>query len=408
MNEIAFKYGQQTISCGLGDNAEILDFTEPDIDIDEQKFRSDFQTLIEGNSLSDNISIIVADKTRLCGYDMILPWVTDVLKEAGADPEKITFYIAYGTHAAQSEQECISAYGSVYKTYRFVHHDCSRKELFVSLGTTPRGTEVRVRKDIFDNALVITIGTISHHYFAGYGGARKLIFPGLAQKEAIYQNHRLFLDAQNHCLSKGCRPGNLEDNPLAEDLKDVHDLLPAYLSIHAILNSKGKPAKYSFGKSYEDFLEVCCELDTYYKHDVDKSYDMVLASTGGYPKDINMIQAHKAIHNGAALVRDGGTLIVFAECIDGIGSQTFLPYFEMGGWENTFSHLLDNYAGNGGTALAMMEKTRRISIKLVTELPEELCSSIGVAKISVEEARKMSRSHAGSLAVIENSSLLIS
>ncbi len=408
MNELALKYGQRTISWPLAETAEILGFTEPNIEIDEQTFRSDFKNLIAGKSLSQNISIIVADKTRLCGYDMILPWVVDVLKEGGAAPDKITFYIAYGTHAAQSEEECLSAYGTIYREYRFVHHDCSLKELFTRFGTTSTGTEVRVRKDIFNDALVLTIGTISHHYFAGYGGARKLIFPGLAEKEAIYQNHRLFLDAQNNCLSKGCRPGNLENNPLAEDLKEVHDLLPEYLSIHAILNSKGKPAKYAFGKNYQDFLEVCRELDTYYKYDATKSYDMVLASTGGYPKDINMIQAHKAIHNAAALVKDGGTLIVLAECIDGIGSQTFLPYFEMGGWKNTFSHLLENYAGNGGTALAMMEKTRRISIKLVTELSEELCSHIDATKISFEEARELSSSHTGSMAVIENSSLLIS
>ena len=37
-----------------------------------------------------------------------------------------------------------------------------------------------------------------------------------------------------------------------------------------------------------------------------EAYDLVVASAGGYPKDINYIQAHKSIHNAASFVKDGG------------------------------------------------------------------------------------------------------
>lgn len=405
---VQLKYGKEVVSLSLPESGKELAIQEPEVDIDEKKFREGFVKLLQGRNCPETVAIVVADKTRLCGYDQILPWVTDELEAVGVLPEKIVFYIAYGTHPPQSDEESKAAYGKTYEKYSFVHHDCHDKEQFVRLGSTSRGTAVEVRKDILAADLILTIGAVSHHYFAGYGGARKLLFPGVAERNAIYTNHKLFLDRENSCLSAGCWPGNLEGNPLADDLKEVHDLLPEYLSIHAILDSKGKPTQYFFGSNYDEFLSVCKRLDTYYMVDVEEQFDTVIVSAGGYPKDINMIQAHKSIHNAANLVKSGGKLIVLAECIDGVGSQTFLPYFRMGGWKNTFAELADNYAGNGGTALAMMEKTARIDIVMMTSLSDEICSEIGVNRSSKEDIRKMIETSSGTLAYISNGSLLVS
>ena len=134
---------------------------------------------------------------------------------------------------------------------------------------------------------------------------------------------------------------------------------------------------------------------------------MVLASCGGYPRDINFIQSHKAVHNAAQFVRNGGTLIVLAECPDGIGSQTFLPWFELGGWDQAFMKLSENYEGNGGTALAMMAKARRIRILLVTALEEAICRQIGVEKTSIDQAHELMASGASSTALIPNAGLLV-
>ena len=107
-------------------------------------------------------------------------------------------------------------------------------------------------------------------------------------------------------------------------------------------------------------------------------YDLVVASCGGMPKDINFIQAHKAVHNAGMFVRDGGLLLLYAACRDGIGSTTFLPWFELGGFSQAFRRLADGYAGNGGTALAMMAKTGRIRIGLISNLDVNICRLIGV------------------------------
>jgi nickel-dependent lactate racemase len=408
MKDIHLKYGRKKIHLHVPSRAQQLVFKEPIFAIEKRSFVTRFKELLAERNVSGDVAIIIADKTRLCGYDTILPWVVETFGEHGVSSEQISFYIAYGTHPRQSDEECRAAYGEVYDNCRFVHHDCNDREAFVDLGSTSRGTHAELRRDVVESDLILTIGAVSHHYFAGYGGGRKLLFPGVAEKTAIYSNHRLFLDEEKRGLAKGCWPGNLDGNPLAADLKEVNDMLPEYLSIHAILDSSGKPARYSFGEDYEDFLTVCRELDGYYCVDVDEQFDLVVASAGGYPKDINIIQAHKSIHNAANLVKNGGTLIILAECMDGVGSQTFLPYFRKGSWKNTFNELLGKYVGNGGTALAMMEKTRRISISMMTALEKEICSEIGVNNISAEMADGILQNHSGTIAVVDNGSLLVS
>ena len=403
---IALRYGRGRLECTVAAHAEILETREPERSISPESFQAGLNQMLPPVLPQGPIAIIVADKTRLCGYPAALPWLTAALRERGADRQQITFYIAYGTHAPQSEAESLSAYGPICADYPFIHHQCTDPVRFVELGRTSRDTPVRIREDLLHAGLILTVGAISHHYFAGFGGGRKLLFPGLGEREAIYQNHRLFLDAKQRSLAAGCRPGQLHGNPIAEDLAEVNRMLPAYFSIHGLLDSHGEVAAFRFGTNYDDFLAVCREHDAFYRACVTARYDLVLASAGGFPKDINFIQAHKAIDNAAAFVRDGGDLILLAECADGIGSATFLPYFAMGSREAAFRHLAANYSGNGGTALAMMAKTERIRIFLVTDLNEDLCRRIGVTPISCQEAA-LRAADQRDVAVITNASMLI-
>lgn len=408
MKTVTFKYGDEEIELPIPERAQYLVGKEPLATVDKKILIQDLGRLIGNRKIKGRVAIVVADKTRLCGYQQVLPWVLETLHGKSITDDQITFYIAYGTHLPQSNDECLAAYGEVYQKYRFIHHDCTQLDAFVLLGKTQQGTEIKVRRDVVESDLILTIGAVSHHYFAGYGGGRKLLFPGLGEKKSIYANHELFLDKDNVQLAPGCWPGNVDGNPLAADLKDIHNKLPNYLSIHAILDSEGKPVSYHLGKNYDDFLSVCKMLDDCYKIEVKEPFDLLIASAGGFPKDINLIQAHKSLHNAANLVGDGGTLILFAECRDGIGSTTFLPYFEMGGWNTAFQDLTDNYTGNGGTALAMMEKTNRIEIILVTSLSGAICTKLDVDKRTIEQVARLINRQSGRVGIIQNSSLLVS
>ena len=404
----SLKYGKQKIEFMVPERAEFLGIKEPEFNVDRKKFERKFlESLPQTPDKYTNVGIVVSDKTRLCGYPLYLPWVLEILQRRGAKKENIHIYIAYGTHPKQTEEESLSSYGETYRGYDFIHHDCYNEAAFTRLGTTHRGTPVKIRKDILQSSLVITFGAISHHYFAGYGGGRKLLFPGLADRKSIYANHALFLDRDKKTLAEGCQPGNLDGNPLAEDLKEIDDYLPAKISIHGILNTKGEVAELLVGNSYEDFISACKMHDSYYRSGNEQQFDMVIASSGGYPKDINFIQAHKSIHHAAAFVRDGGKLIILSECIDGIASKFFLKYLEAGSFEKAYKMLERNYEGNGGTALSMMTKTNRIQIYMMTSLEEELCGILHVTKVDVKRVQQLLDSESGSIAVIGNASLLV-
>jgi lactate racemase len=404
---ISMAYGTRKIPFNCKGKPDVYAVKDPVCGVDPERFAKRLHRFMAGADLDLSApAVVVADKTRLCGYPQYLPVLLDALIGQGADPGHIVIYIAYGTHLPQSEAQSQTSYGPVFGQYRWVHHQC-QGDHFVHLGNTRRGTPVRMRADILDASCVITFGAISHHYFAGYGGGRKLLFPGLGEKRAIYANHGLFLDARQGGLASGCQSGRMAGNPLAEDLAEVEAFRPADLSIHGILDSHGKVCDLLVGQGEDHFQTACTRHAAHCEVTPSQTYDLVVAACGGFPKDINFIQSHKAIHHAAAFVRDGGQLVVLAQCRDGIGSETFLPWFQMGGRQAAFDALADAYVGNGGTALAMMAKLKRIRIGLVTQLDPGLADAIGVEVLTLDHVQACLDNLKGSVALIPNAAMLV-
>ncbi len=407
MEHIQLKYGSSVVSLTSPEVSVYLSHKEPTLKVLPENFREEFNSCLGRlEKPFSSVGIVISDKTRLCQYPVYLPLLTEVLSEHGLHAKDITFYIAYGTHPAQTRQECLTSYGDTYNRFRFVHHNSKDDEHLIELGITARGTRVKILKEVMEQDLLITFGAILHHYFAGFGGGRKLLVPGLGGYETILQNHRLFLDFENRKLREGCLSGNLDDNPLALDLEEINSLLPERLEIHAILNSRKEVCETHVGNGYGDFRKACKRYDHFFRSAEEKLYNMVVASAGGYPKDINFIQAHKSIHNAASFVKDNGTLIIFAECRDGIGNQAFMNLFKLGGWDPIFEKMQEKYENNAGTALAMIDKCRRINIHFVTSLDKETCDLMGAVKTSPGQAQQLIAHEKGEIAWIENASLL--
>jgi nickel-dependent lactate racemase len=404
---LAMNYGSHNVPLAFKKESARLSHREPPVSVNPDTFRELLATSLPlpGSEVSD-VGIVVADKTRLCEYPTYLPILTNHLLEAGLLPSNITFYIAYGTHAPQSDAECLESYGETYKKFRFVHHKSRAEEGFRTLGTTSRGTSIRIANEVLRHELLITFGAILHHYFAGYGGGRKLLFPGLAAYESILENHRLFLDFNTRTPAIGCQSGQLGNNPLALDLEEISSMLPPRLEIHALLNSEKQVCELYAGRNYADFRKVCQRYDLYFRSTDKQQYDLVVASAGGYPKDINFIQAHKSIHNAASFVKNGGKLVIFAECRDGIGNPDFMDIFKWGGREQIFEYLEVAYKNNAGTALSMLEKSERIDIHLVTSLSKVECGLMGASRCTAEDVQKMIDFEQGSVMILENAGML--
>ncbi|MGD2089665.1 MAG: nickel-dependent lactate racemase [Candidatus Aminicenantes bacterium] len=407
MNTIALKYGSEIFEFKSPGNYPILETRDPEYKITLKGFRRELlQALDKKLKPQDSVAIVIADKTRRCDYPTYLPVLCECLRELGIQPATIKFYIAYGSHNQQSDEESQQAYGAVYDNYSFIHHDCDDHAIFVNCGKTSRNTDMLIRRDILETDFIICFGAISHHYFAGYGGGRKLIFPGLGARQAINQNHRLFLDPQRKSLHANCQPGMMAANPLAQDLLEYEKACPPRLDIHGILNSDGQVCELLIGSTTGDFIRACEIHHQYFSISTSERFDIVLASAGGFPRDINFIQAHKALDNAAGFVKDGGQLLILAECRDGIGSDSFLPWFKMD-QQAAFDQLLANYQGNGGTALALREKTRRIQIALFSQLDRAVCDQIQLRLTGIKEIRDILSSPRHNLAIIRNASVLV-
>lgn len=402
---INLKYSTLTVQLAIPESSTVLQKKPIFSTFNPEKFKNNVSQKLNKNLEGKKVAVVIADKSRRCAYPTLLPLLTGMLKEKGIAKNNITFYIAYGTHRKQTNKESVYTYGSLFHEYKFVHHNCTDATIFKNLGTTQLGTEITIRKDVLESDVIITLGAISYHYFAGFGGGRKLLFPGLASKEAILHNHRLFLDPQKKQLHKNCKPGNLTENPLSNDLLEISSLCPPHIEIHGLLNETGELADAWVGSSHSDFVKACEQHRKNYTVQTNKRYDVVLASAGGYPKDLNFIQAHKAIHHASLFAREGGKIIVFAECSDGIGSDTFLEHFRFK-YNEAFDRISGNYTGNGGTALSMMEKNKRFDIYMHTILEKENCELIGIQKIGVKEIEAMLHSDE-SILVLNNPTAFI-
>jgi nickel-dependent lactate racemase len=67
-------------------------------------------------------------------------------------------------------------------------------------------------------------------------------------------------------------------------------------------------------------------------------YDIVVSTNMGYPADINLYQSVKGMSVAAQAVKEGGAIVLAAECADGLGQA---HYAEMLAWRETPRELLD-------------------------------------------------------------------
>jgi len=145
---------------------------------------------------SGAVAIVVSDKTRPCAYPVVLPLLLNYLNAHGLPDSRMFLLVAYGAHRRHTDDENRTLYGEeAVRRLRLFHHDCRDDSQLVHVGATPRGTPVRLNRRYLEAAMSIVVTSVSFHYFAGFGGGRKAVFPGLASEEGILSNHRIFVES---------------------------------------------------------------------------------------------------------------------------------------------------------------------------------------------------------------------
>jgi nickel-dependent lactate racemase len=339
------------------------------------------------------VIIVAPDKTRNCGANEILPILIEQLNACGIADANLKIVLATGTHAGHTRQQVAAILGSeISKRIEVFDHNCRDAENLTLVGETRFGTPVFINRRLLEADKTLVVAAALHHYFAGFGGGAKMINPGCAGYETISKNHALTIDPQTGGLHAGCRAGEVATNPVQMDIIDSMRFISANFLFETILNDAGKIVAAFAGEMMAAHRQACKLVDDIYKVNISERADLVVVSCGGYPKDINFIQSHKSLHNAFYAVKEGGVILALAECREGVGSQTFLEWFDFADDESFRAELTKNYKVNGTTALALKMKTRAARMILVSTLSAELVRKLGmIPAATFEEGWKLAR-----------------
>ena len=343
----------------------------------------------------DTVAFICNDPTRVANSFDFMPVLVNKMNELGVKDKDMKIVFSLGTHRPMTHEEMVEAVGNDVASRLAMHNSIATNDGdFKYFGTTSRGTPVWINKEICDVDHVILTGTIVHHYFSGYGGGRKAILPGCAAMETVRVNHSFMLDEHAGL-------GKTVGNPCYEDQMEGVALFAKGRSLflfNAILNAHHQFLKMFAGDYIKAHHEACKFVDEVYGCVIPKEADLVIASCGGYPKDINVYQMQKTMDNAACAVRKGGAVILLADCEEGSGSavleQTFRRLKTPCAIKAELEH---NFKIGANKAFAITRPISKAPFILVTSLDRQLAKDMlfAAAVDTVEEALEIAKRYVG-------------
>ena len=344
-------------------------------------------------SAKDRVVVVVSDLTRAwVRNDLVLPPLVDHLNELGIPDESVTILVAIGTHRSHSAAELEQLVGSsVWERVHVVDHDSHDVDQLVTVGTTSRGTEVQLNRLAVEADGVILVGGLVYHLMAGFGGGRKSVLPGIAGYATVQANHRMLLDPEAIATMGS---GKTVGNALHEDMMEAAALLqPTYL-LNVIRASSGGMAAV-VGGNWDTAWELGCEIIRQnYGVPLAAKGDLVIASAGGFPTDINLYQASKTLDNAFYAVNDQGVIVVLAECREGGGSPEFFDWFRYPSLDAMVEALAQGFTVPGYVAYHIRRIAQQYPTILVSSLEKETAAKAGLltasdAQQAVEQAEAL-------------------
>lgn len=398
MKTIKMKYGKSMVDVSISEDnllGVIESKKEKENKTEEDVVLEALENPIESNRLreivrqGEKVCIIISDVTRAWQkMGFYLPYIVEELGKGNIKDEDITFLCATGTHRKQTKEEHEILLGEeLSKRFEVIDHDCMDKANMVYLGKTSYGTPVSINKIVLECDHVIITGAVVYHDMAGWGGGRKSILPGISSYESIMANHALAL---NKKIGEGtnleARCGNAATNPIHQDMLEAAKLVkPSYL-FNVIMDDKGYIVKAVAGdyiKAHEIGQKIVDEMDGV---SIEEKADLVIASAGGYPKDIDLYQATKALSNAKEASKDNGTIIILSECVEGVGNDDVEKIIR--DYENNVERekeVRGNFTVAKYIGYTMAETAKSHDIIFVSNIDENMLKNINVRVVSTIE-----------------------
>ena len=342
-------------------------------------------------SSDDSVLIVVSDATRATASAQIVNLLSRRLVQAGVSPANMAVIFATGIHRPVTEKEKVELLTPfIVQRLRVLTHDAYDQSKLHAFGETESGVTVELNSALKEFSRVFLTGGVTFHYFAGFTGGRKSICPGLASAKTIEATHMLALDFERGGRKAGVRAGALAGNAVHEECERVASLIAPAFSINTIVNEEKQAVRLFTGDWRLAHRAACDYYLDHFSVPIPSKRDIVIVSSGGFPHDINLIQAHKALDMAALACNDGGTIVLLAECSDGLGRPDFLKWFEETDSRALAARLVNGYEVNGQTAWALLTKAERFRVCLISELPPDDVRRMRMVPVrTIEEALEL-------------------
>jgi nickel-dependent lactate racemase len=280
------------------------------------------------------VAIVFSDITRPTPNHVLLPAILAELAARGVPENNVVLVNATGMHRRNTRDELIAMLGQdVVDRYRIVQHDARDKRQQVLLSKNERGAETWINRDYMRADVRILTGFVEPHIFAGYSGGGKAVLPGIAGAEIIMSNHGGRMLA--HPRATWCQT---QGNPVFEEVRRVALATEPAFIVNVTLNERKEITGVFAGEMVQAHDAGIAFAENAYLQPVPRRYDIVVATNMGYPADINLYQSVKGMSVAAQAVKGGGSIVLAAECADGLGQA---HYAEMLAWRQTPQELLN-------------------------------------------------------------------
>jgi len=374
MPNVQFKYGKEILTANFREDnlMAVLEGSFPPSPTKEEEEAEVLRSIrnpIGSPPLSaiakkgQRVVIMASDITRPSPSYKILPPLVAELNACGVPDEDITVMFGMGIHRPHTREEHITLVGR--EIYDRITCRDSTEGSYVLVGTSSQGTPYHVNKEVAQSDLLICTGNIEYHWFAGYSGGAKAVLPGACNYETIRHNHSMI-------SRDGTGSGLIEGNPLRRDIDEIARFLDIRFIVNVVLNDKKQILKAFSGHFIDAHREGCEYLDSVYSKRIPEKADVVVVSCGGYPKDINIYQAQKALDNANLAVKDGGVVVMVASCKEGYGEDTFERWVNDAHSPGEILERINREFELGGHKAAGFAKVlTRAQVILVTDMEKE-------------------------------------
>jgi nickel-dependent lactate racemase len=341
-------------------------------------------------------AIVVDDATRAVPTPAMLRPIVEELRRAGLRHEQITVVVATGLHRPLTDREARDALGGL--PLRLINHDPHDPSQLVDLGTTSRGTPLKVNRTVVEADMRILTGDVELHQFAGFGGGAKSVLPGICDLQGALATHR-------RMESPGAGPGRIDDNPIRLDIEEAADRLGVDFAVNVVLGRRREIARAVAGDVHAAFRAGAELVDRTSRVEVPEPVDVVICSPGGFPKDVDLYQSQKAIRSARRIVRQGGSIIAAAECREGHGSELAYRWARQArSPQEIIDRHREEYVMGGHKAYQLAVDVLWAPVYLYCEMPREITEAFFLKSLGDLRQAEAIAARAHSIAVLPRAS----